>query len=176
MSSQDVIIYTRFCYWYFTLSLQRLWTLVFLLPWRIHICRRWCHSAFSFGSCDAGGGAQSHFKHPTRTCYLHTSLSATALLNSSRLWITTTLQRDTSKSELTAQQEATLAHFKNPSIQEPSLETCYALNVSRSKLSSDKAFPSSLEKRRRENGQTCSQQRKMSKPLFIPDNLIVLLS
>lgn len=74
-------------------------------------------------------------------CYLRSSLLAAALLNSSRLWITTTLQRDTSKSELTAQQGATLAHFKNPSIQEPSLETCYALNVSRSKLSSDQAFP-----------------------------------
>lgn len=79
-----------------------------------------------------------------RILNIRTSLLATALLNSSRLWITTTLQRDTSKSNLTAQQEATLAHCKNPSIHGPSLETCYALNVSRSKLSSDQAFPTSL--------------------------------
>lgn len=81
-------------------------------------------------------GRQSHFNVP-REHVTGVPLSAVALLNSSRLWITTTLQRDTSKTQLTAQWGATLAHFKNLPIQELSLEACYALNVSRRKVSSD---------------------------------------
>lgn len=101
-----------------------------------------------------GGGARAHFNVPPERVTVAPLFLATALLNSSRLWITTTLQRDTSKSELTAQQGATLAPFKNPSIQEPSLEACYTLNVSGSKSSSDHDFPALLQKREAGNEQT----------------------
>lgn len=89
--------------------------------------------AFSSGHTSRGPrtafviALQSHSNVPEEPFSACSPLSAAALLNSSRLWITTTLQRDTSKGRLSAQWGATLAHFKNLLIRELLLEACYAL-------------------------------------------------
>lgn len=146
MSSQDVIIYKVLLLIFYIILSGSVDISVFCFPKEFIFAGAYAIKLLVLVTVQRakGGGAQSHFNVPPERVTVAPLILAATLLNSSRLWITTTLQRDTSKSGLTAQQGATLAHFKNPSIQEPSLEACYTLNVSGSKLSSDHTFPASM--------------------------------
>lgn len=59
MSSQDVIIYKVLLLIFYIILSAAVDISAFLLPQRIHICRRLCNKAFSFGYRGAGEGWRS---------------------------------------------------------------------------------------------------------------------